>query len=231
MQHVAGRYGRDANVGGMNQADVRGLFLAASQQAHLPISDARRGVVLGPPLPAGATSEDERVLLELTAPREPGDIRERISRYLPDGVALESVWIALPGHVDENPACLDEAVYDIRWPDAPPADELSTRLGAFLAASQLPFTRIREKKIQQMNARALVSDLRLLERRDDQVCMRMTLAVGPRGSLRPEEVLQVLGYAPAREALGVHRVAVQLSAWRRPACPTGAARWRRPNSF
>ena len=77
--------------------------------------------MLGPPLPPGATSEAERLVLELREPREPSSVRLQINRHLPAGLLIEQAWIAQPGGPEENPAHLDEAVYDVIWQGAPPA--------------------------------------------------------------------------------------------------------------
>ena len=228
MQRVACRYRRGASASSLNHGEMRALWLAATQSALLPISDSRRAVLLGPPLPAGATSEDERVVLELTEPRDPAEVSDRLSPCLPPGVEIELVWIALPGRVDEQPAALDEAVYDLLWSPVPDVAELAARIEGFLRESEVPFTRKREKKVQQLNARALVGAVHLLDSPPGVVCLRMTLSVGPLGSMRPDEVLQVLGYPLAPSDLGIHRISVQQAAWRHAAASRHVgARWRR----
>jgi len=197
------------------------------QTAKLPISESRRGVLLGPPLPPSATSDDERVVLELTEPYEPSEVRERLSRCLPPGLEIEQVWIVLPGRADESPAALDEAVYDLLWSPAPEATDLAARLQDFLRESEVPFTRIREKKVQRLNVRALVSAVQVRESEPGLVFLRLTLSMGPQGSIRPDEVLQALGYTPSPDTLIIHRIAVQQSAWRHPAGSSRTARWRR----
>ena len=69
MQRMICRYRRDASVNALSHADLRSIFFDAAKMAGLPIGDDRRAIIMGPPLPPGATSEAERVVLELTEPQ------------------------------------------------------------------------------------------------------------------------------------------------------------------
>jgi hypothetical protein len=57
MQRVICRYRREAAARSLTHADLRTLFLGAAEGAGLPLVADRQAVVLGPPLPQGATSE------------------------------------------------------------------------------------------------------------------------------------------------------------------------------
>jgi radical SAM-linked protein len=208
MQRIVCRYRKEIDAGALSFAEVRKALQAAARDAGLPLADDRRGVVMGPPLPPGATSDDERVLFELSEPRDPSEVRRAVNEHLPAGLHIEAAWIAQPGSPDENPAGLDAAVYDVCWQDPPPFSELAARLREFFAAAEVPLVRIREKKTQRLNVRALVRDLRVLDGRMKPACLQMTLEIGPQGSLKPEEVLQALGYSPAPGTVRVHRVAL-----------------------
>lgn len=227
MQRIVCRYRRDSSTGSLSHADLRALFQRTTELAMLPMEEERRAIILGPPLPPGATSEAERLVLELSEPREPSGVRCQMNTHLPAGLTIEQAWIAQPGSPEENPARLDEAVYDVLWHGAPPPDELSARLQEFLLASVVHFTRVREKKTQQLNARALSRGVRLISNRDGVARLVMTVSVGPQGSLRPDELLTALGYTPTPEDVHVHRIALQQSAWRQPTRPPRTTCWRR----
>jgi len=169
------------------------------------------------------------MVLELVEPREPTAVRLQINLHLPPGVQIEQAWIAQPGGPEENPGRLDEAVYDVLWHGAPPVDDLSARLQDFLMASVVHFTRIREKKTQQLNARALSHNVRLLTGREGLARLEITVSVGPQGTLRPEELLQALGYTPALGEVHVHRIALQQSAWRHVSPSRRGGRWHHPD--
>jgi len=208
MQRIVCRYRREIDASALSFAEVRETLHAAARDAGLPLAEERRAVLMGPPLPPGATSEAERVVFELLEPREPSEVSRAVNEHLPAGMRIDSTWIAFPGNPDENTANLDTAVYEVYWQDPPSFGELTVRLREFFASADIPLTRIREKKTQRLNARALVRDFRVLGGRTDPACLQVTLAIGPQGSLRPEEVLQALGYNPAPDTIRVHRTAL-----------------------
>lgn len=214
MQRIVCRYRRDIDAVALSFAEVRAVLQQAARDAGLPLSEEKRALVFGPPLAPGATSEDERVLFELVEPRDPSEVCREVNAHLPAGLRVVAAWVARPGTPDENPAALDEAVYEICWQGAPSLGELSARLREFFSASDVPLVRMREKKTQRLNARALVRDLRVLVGRTPPTCLHVTVAIGPQGTLRPEEVLQALGYTPAPESVSVCRVALFPSSWR-----------------
>lgn len=226
MQRIIFRYRKDTLPGEISHGDLRGIFLNAVEAAGLPSEEGRRTVVMGPPLPPGATSEAEQAAIELVEPRDPSEVCRLLNLQLPAGIRVERAWIARPRSTDENPATLDEAVYEITWRHAPATGTLLVDLQRFLASTKVPFTRVREKKTQELNARALVRDIALLAMRDGMVRLRMTISVGPQGSMRPEEVLQAIGYAPEPGEVSVHRVALHRTLWRRPS-PFATPQWHR----
>ncbi len=230
MQRIVCRYCRDCSTSALSHPDLRVLFEQAAELAGIPLSEERRTIMMGPPLPSGATSEAERLVIELREPREPSQVRLQINTHLPAGLCIEQAWIAQPGGPEENPTHLDEAVYEVLWQGAPATDELSARLQEFLMASVVQFTRIREKKTQQLNARALLREVRLLASEDGRARLLMTVSIGPKGSLRPDELLAVLGYAPLQDDLHVHRIALHQSAWHHRSPRQRGVRWEYPDS-
>ena len=208
MQCIACRYRKNACAGALSFADVRAAMLAAAREAGLPLADDRRAVSRGPPLSAGATSEDERVAFTLQEPRDPSEVRRDVNRHLPAGMEIEAAWIVPPGSPDEHPGQCAAAVYTVSWQEMPDFGELSARLREFFAAAEIPLVRIREKKTQRLNARELVRDIRVIVERARPVRLQATLSLDSQGNLRPEEVPSALGYAPAPDSVRVHRVAL-----------------------
>lgn len=228
MQRIVLRYCREMATDIRNHSDLCMQFQQAAAMAGLPISEGRRAILLAPPLPVEATSEAEYALIELVRPADPSEVARLLNRFLPDGLHIERAWIAQPGSPDENPGAMDEAVYQVRWQSqAPAAVAIAAAIERFLSASEISFTRAREKKTQVLNARALVQDIALCADAAGMVYLRMTVSVGPLGSLRPAEVLQVLGFPPAPGDIHVHRVALQRSIWRHPSPARRAHRWRK----
>ncbi|HEY3376316.1 MAG TPA: TIGR03936 family radical SAM-associated protein [Armatimonadota bacterium] len=224
MQRIVYRYRKETPADTLSQSDLRAAFLQAITLAALPVGEGRRGVLMGPSLPTGATSDAEQAVIELLTPCEPSEVCRALNLHLPAGVRIERAWIARPGKTDENPASLDESVYDVLWHNAPDSDLFTERVQQFLAASEVCFTRIRVKKTQQLNARAFVHRVELLAYREGVARVRMTISVGPQGTIHPGELLDVLGFSPQSGGIQIHRVALQRAAWRHPSPPRGGRR-------
>ncbi|MHB9026608.1 MAG: TIGR03936 family radical SAM-associated protein [Armatimonadota bacterium] len=214
MQRIACSYRVDVMPETMSQSDLRNLFASAAERAGVPLSEGRKVIVLGPPLPRGVSSVAERLVLELAEPRDPTDVRQRLNAHLPEGLHIEQAWIARPGSTEEHPTRLDEAIYLVEWEQAPPLAEFAAAVRQFLLAASHELVREREQKTQRVDARALVYDVRMLAGRDGRLRFYVTVSVGPRGSLRPEEVLLALGFTAAPGTVHARRVALQQSAWR-----------------
>jgi radical SAM-linked protein len=192
---------------------VRAHFVSAMEVAEIALGDGKRPLILGPTLPTGATSEAEIIAVELATPSDPRAVRDRLNVHLPDGLRIEAAWIAAPGSPDENPARYDEAEYLLIWQGAPTASELFARLRALLASHEVVITRTREKRTQTLNARALLRDVHLLGVHGGNARLRVTVAVGSDGSLRPDEIIPALGYPADPSAVTAHRTALRLRAW------------------
>jgi radical SAM-linked protein len=224
MQRIFCRFRKDATAGTLAHSDLRTILRQAAEVAGLPLAGGR-AVQVGPALPPGATSDAERVLLELDVPRDPSTVAQALNAHLPAGVHVETAWIARPS-VDDDLALLVEAVYEVVWAGAPAGDVLAAAIATLLSASEISLTRVREKKVQQFNARPLLHDVRVLASVEGLARLRMSVSVGPHGSLRPEEVVQALGFSPAPGALRVHRVALLPAGGHHPTAGH-AASWRR----
>lgn len=215
MQRIVLSYGKDKSAGALSHSDLRAAMHGAAVAAGLPLCEDRRALIMGPPLPPSATGESEQCVLGLDTPGEPSEIRDRLNEHLPDGIRIVRAWSAIPGSPDENPGTFDAAVYDVCWQDALSLAALGVSLRQFLAAREVRYRREREKKVQQIDARSLVHDVTLTEARAGQYRFRLVLAVGSQGSLRPEELLEILGCTPA-EAPHVHRLGLLRTYRRRP---------------
>lgn len=214
MQRIKIRYQRNELSNSLSHHDLRDIFLNAAQQAALLITVEKRSLLMGPPLPNDATSEAEFAVFCLEESCEPGEFVRRLELYLPDGVTIECGWVCKTCSLDENPALLDEAVYQVNWHGADASEKITAAIRQFYSLSEVPFTRNRDKKIQYLNARNLVHHITLLATRNGVACLQMTLAVGSQGSIRPLEVLEAVGFSVAPAQLQVHRIAMFASAWR-----------------
>ncbi len=212
MQRIVCRYNRDISLGAWNQSQVRTCWSEAIAAAGLEL-DARRGFIFCPVLPSGASSEAERIALSLNSLTEPSQLRDRINQELPTELQISCAWVANPGCEDENPARLDESDYELRWSGAPPVGELFPRVADILRQPTLPFTRVRESKTQNFDARPLI--INLTPAMGDRPFL-LTLRNGEQGNLRPDDIFSLLAYTPAADSVQVHRTEMRVSSWHNP---------------
>lgn len=227
MQRIVCRYRYDVPCeGSYSPHNLRQYFADACGQAGLALEEGRRVLTFAPPLPHGATSDDERCCICLRDPRDPHDVRRWVNQYLPHGVRIVNTWIARPGDPDDDFSRLDAAVYQVLWRDAPPTADIDAQLKQFFAETDVLLLREREKKTQRVNVRALVYQARLGVIRPDLARLILSLSVGPQGTVRPDELLQVLGYVVNPDQLGVHRLALRSAKTYRRMVPRVGV-WRR----
>lgn len=215
MQRIKIRFQRNELSSALSHHELRELFLAAAQQAAIPLATGKRTLLMGPPLPAGATSEAEFAVFCLEECCDPSEFIQRLGINLTDGVIIERGWVCQPNSPDDKPSLLDEAVYLVNWREAVASEKITAAIRLFYSLPEVPFTRNRENKIQYFNARDLVHQISLLATRDGVARLQMTLAGGSQGSIRPQEVLEAIGFAVAPDQLQVHRIAMFASVWRK----------------
>jgi radical SAM-linked protein len=225
MQRIACRYRREEEVAMLGAGEVRALLLNAVQDIGpgvLPVQ-----VIMGPPLPRGATSEAERCVFDLSNTVDPVTMAEGMNARVPAGLYIEMMWVVTTRHPDEAPLRFTEAEYAVSWREAPPADEIGAKLRALLAAVKAPLTREREKRTQVLDARPLLKNVTVSDWRNGEAHLRIVVSVGPDGALRPEEVLQLAGWTPEPGSLKVRRVALRQPGSQCSAALPGNRPWRR----
>ncbi len=209
MQRIVCRYNRDISLSAWNQSQVRICWSEAIATAGLEL-DEKRGMIFGPTLPTGASSDAERIALNLLTLTEPSQLMERINQVLPAAIQISCAWVATPGCEDENPARLDESDYELRWSAAPSVSELFTRIADISRQTTLPFIREREHKTQKFDARPLIINLTPALGKGP---IHLTLRNGEQGNLRPEEIFSLLGYMPEADTVQIHRTELRISSW------------------
>jgi len=78
-----------------------------------------------------------------------------------------------------------------------PCEEIARRITGFLSAAHFTQERTRQRRRETIDLRPLVDDLRLERCADGEAVLWMRLSHSPRGSVRPETVLEALGLGEA----------------------------------
>jgi len=208
----------------------------ALRRARLPVAysagyNPHPRLAYGPPLSVGNTSETELVAATLTEAVDPGTFQERLAAALPPGIRVLAAWPAplLGGKVTFGE--LDTVVYLVTVWGPVDQEALNTKVSQIMEAEQLPYRRLRVGKVKEFDARPLVRLVQVVEASESSAVLKLTLRLGPSGTLRPEEMLDLLGLAATCHAQ-VHRTALYTAKTPTPGRPRptrllGGARRRR----
>jgi len=174
----------------LSHHDMMRLWERALRRADLPLRlsqgyNPRPRMSLPEPRSVGIASEAELLEFELADWVNPEAVLDRLRAEVPRGIALDSVDLVRP----KDKAHPTAVVYVARL-EAPPSD-LADRVAHLLAQDEAPVVRHRPKGDKHLDARRFIRSLEVTD--DDH--LRMTLDTGPNGTVRPDEVLRLLGLA------------------------------------
>jgi radical SAM-linked protein len=172
----------------LSHHDMMRLWERALRRAGLPLRlsqgyNPRPKLSLPEPRSVGIASEAELLEFELADWVNPDAVLERLRGQMPPGLAIRSIDLVRPS----DKAHPHTAVYVVRL-ESPPSD-LAARVQEVLDRREAPVVRPRPKGDKHLDARPFIRDLEATG--DDAV--RMTLATGPNGTVRPDEVLRLMG--------------------------------------
>ena len=182
----------------ISHLDLARAFERALRRAKLPIAlsegfNPHSKVAYASALSVGVTSSSEFVDIEL---REtlPADMAVRALRQqLPAGLNIVDYRM-----LERNPAALMKIVnlagYTLEVPLARPVgeNELRAQLALLMRAKEIIFTRTSPKGTRTIDLRPLIRELDLLEAGAERVKLALQVYITDKGSVKPQEVLQVL---------------------------------------
>jgi radical SAM-linked protein len=171
----------------LSHHDMMRLWERALRRAGLPLRlsqgyNPRPKLSLPEPRSVGIASEAELLEFELADWVNPDAVLERLRSQMPPGLAIRSVDLVRPS----DKAHPHTVVYVVRL-ESPPSD-LAARVQEVLDRREAPVVRPRPKGDKHLDARPFIRDLEA-----DGGAVRMTLATGPNGTVRPDEVLRLMG--------------------------------------
>ena len=165
----------------------------AVRRAALPVRltegfNPRPRIVFPVALEVGVASLDEVAEIELTQCLAPPDIHSRLSSVFPPGLILTAVTALPLRRTGQIPVRIR---YRIHLAEAEMAvtQEAAEKL---LQTAELPFARQRENRIQNVDLRPALLDLKL----EPQGDLLLDVRPSQRGSARPLEVLSLLTNLP-----------------------------------
>jgi radical SAM-linked protein len=183
----------------ISHLDLVLVWERAFRRAQLPLAysqgfNPRPKIQVAAGLPVGTTGSAEILDVIITEQVDPAELLERIRTTLPRGVAIHFA-AEVPLKTASLQHLLRQAEYRVIVETNLPAQELTSRIQALLAANQVIQTRRRRQLEEKFDLRPWLHDLRLESVADNQARLFMRLTAGQFGNLRPEEVLKALDLA------------------------------------
>ena len=192
----------------LSHHDMMRLWERTLRRAGLPLRmsqgfNPRPKMSLVEPRSVGIASEAEILEFELADWVNPEAVLGRLRRQVPADVRIDSLDLVRPADKAHPMA----VVYVARLPV--PCVDLEERIARLLAQSEAPVVRRRPKADKHLDARPYVERL---EATDGRRGVRMVLTTGPKGTVRPDEVLRLLGLDDEAVARAdVHRTEIRLA--------------------
>ena len=166
------------------------LWERALRRARLPLRmsegfNPRPRMSLVEPRSVGIASEAELLEFELADWVNPDVALDALRRQVPTGIEVASLDLVRPA----DKARPQAVVYVARLQE--PCPDLPDRVARLLALTEAPIVRHRPTGDKALDARAFIQTI---EAAAGEV--RMVLTTGPSGTVRPDEILRLLGFSP-----------------------------------
>ncbi|HUU09938.1 MAG TPA: TIGR03936 family radical SAM-associated protein [Phycisphaerae bacterium] len=190
----------------LSHHDMMRVWERALRRAALPLRmsqgfNPRPKMSLVEPRSVGIASEAEILEFELADWVNPEAVLGELRRQVPADVRVDSLDLIRPTDKARPVAVIYVAMIEAPCPDLP------DRIARLLGQSEAPIVRHRPKGDKALDARAFIEQLEPVGAQG----VRMVLTTGPGGTVRPDEVLRLLGFD--REAVAradLRRVEVRL---------------------
>ena len=195
----------------LSHLDLTRILERAIRRAKLPVAysegfNPRLRMSFGPPLPLGASSDAELLLLRLVEPVGSSQIKERLSRQLPAGIEMEEVR----GLGDNEPGlpAIGGASYLVRAVCRAdnPADAARQAIAEFLARKSVIIERMDKNGPRRVDIRPGIDSIELVVADRDIITMRIQISHLGERIPKPIEALQALcGQEREFEVVSIHR--------------------------
>ncbi|MET9497295.1 TIGR03936 family radical SAM-associated protein [Streptomyces sp. NPDC006552] len=198
MQRIRLRYTKRGRLRFTSHRDFQRAFERALRRAEVPMAYSA-GFTPHPKVsyanaaPTGTGSEAEYLEIALTAPRDPGTLKDLLDESMPIGLDIvDAVEARTPGLADR----LAASVWELRL-DGVSVDEAARAAEAFRAAESVEVQRRTKNGIRTFDARAAVAALEAVDapvdRPGDKACAILRLVVRHvTPAVRPDDVLSGL---------------------------------------
>jgi radical SAM-linked protein len=174
----------------LSHHDMMRLWERALRRARLPLRmsegfNPRPRMSLVEPRSVGIASEAELIEFELADWVNPDVALDALRRQVPTGIEVASLDLVRPA----DKARPQAVVYVARLQE--PCPDLPGRVARLLALDKAPIVRHRPTGDKSLDARAFIQTVEA-----GAAEVHMVLTTGPTGTVRPDEILRLLGFSP-----------------------------------
>lgn len=202
---MALRFAVSGDLRFISHHDTIRLFERALARSRTPVRysegfNPRPRMTIALPRNVGIASSDELLLLELNSPADPSELASCLSREMPPGLSIVSIEIVADG--DRRLPTRAEYALDVSSLDR---DLLDRHASTLLSRESIDIERTApDRPPRKIDIRPFILAIEVAT--DD---LRWTQRITPEGTVRPDEMLEVLGLPPREHLHRLRRVAVK----------------------
>jgi radical SAM-linked protein len=202
VQRLRVRYAKRGRLRFTSHRDFSRAFERAVFRARVPMAyssgfNPHPRISYAGAAPTGSASEAEYLELALAQVVDPADIHASLAEALPDGLDVVEVVVSPGGSLAD---LLEASRWRLEVPGT--ADEVTAQVAEFLAATAAPVQRMSKKGMRDLDARAPVVSLSVVEANPPTVTLDLLLRHQV-PAVRPDDVLAGMAVVSGREPTGV----------------------------
>lgn len=194
------KFSKGENLKYISHLDLYRTLTRVLRRAKIPVVysqgyNPRPKIALGPPLALGLTSEAEYFDLELEKDIGGKEFLFQLNSQLPSGIKILEIR-AIPAETKSLPTCINVDEYlAVLFPEKSAhwkKEEIEVRLKKFRNSKEIPLIRSSKTGAKIVNLKEFVLALKILEWSEKSFSLQLLLRIGPKGAIKPQEVLEVL---------------------------------------
>lgn len=213
MQRLRLRFSRGEEVKYISHLDLMRLWERAFRRSRTPLTysegfSPHAKLSIAAPLPIGVTSDIELMDVLLHMPLSPYLLMQNMSRVLPCGIDLLEVQ-QIPLSDPSLQSQMRFAEYNVGVKTYMGLEEVQALITTLLQLQSLPWQHMRDTGPRRYDLRALVKHLWIVNQQGEIFTIGMRLCCDSRGTGRPEQVTQAIGFVDT--PCSIHRTRLILA--------------------
>lgn len=200
MGKILIKYSKTDRMKFISHLELIRVIERALRRAEVPLSfsqgyNPHPKIAFAAPLSVGVSSEGDYLNIEVDEKIDLEEFKKNINNNLPDGITFISCK-----YIDEKAKSLMSVVNfgtyisKCKLEEEYNITEIKGRIKDFLEREEINYKKIsrKNKKEKIINIREMIKDLFLLEMDGKDIFLKMTIATGSQGNLKPEVVVEKL---------------------------------------